>query len=256
MAQMKVLLFITGFRQVKEYDYFARFLRRLNTLNSICDVFVYCNNPLISEEIITYYRGFTQANKQLLVTSVNAGFTMGAVEAVSRAHDMGVFEDYDYVIHLHPDVFLTDEGGILDLLNDNADSDCVFFITRSVPDDERFFSFDFFIFKPKLLKQNIFSEELHGYGDIPEHFLCDMLVKHEIEFRIVKRFDNDSWLPRRIDDHLKLYHEHDLGLVRALLSRLPDRVEPSRGGSPRPGTPPWEPPVVALRPPPVAKRTG
>lgn len=238
---MKVLLFITGFRQVKEYDYFNSFLQRLNTLSNVCDVFIYCNNPGISEEIVTHYRKFRQTNKQLFITSVNAGFIMGAVEAVSRGIDMGIFDAYDYVIHLHPDVFMTDESVILALLNENIANDCVFFVTRSLSDDERFFSFDFFVFKPKLLKRNIFGDELYSYGDIPEHYLCDMLIKHGVEFKIVKRFDNDEWFPRRIDDHLKLYHEHDLALVRALLG---DR---SAGASAEPGVPKWESPVVEQR---------
>jgi|GEM_PF-5434729 len=59
---MKVLLFMTGFRQVKEYDYFSRFLQRFQTLRHICDIFIYCNNPDISQEIVTFYRAFAQEN--------------------------------------------------------------------------------------------------------------------------------------------------------------------------------------------------
>lgn len=239
---MKVLLFITGFRHVEEYGYFNDFLQRLNTLNGVCDIFIYCNNPDISADIVAYYRKFTQKNKHLLITSLNAGFIMGAVEAVSRGIEMGIFDGYDYVIHLHPDVFMTDESGIMEVLTENIANDCVFFITKSEPDDERFFSFDFFIFKPKLLKQNIFSDELHSYGDGPEHFLCDMLAKHDVAFKFIKRFANDDWFPRRPDDHLKLYHEHDLRLVRELLN---DLSTPAGQAAPR-----WESPVVEVRPSP------
>ncbi len=128
---MKVLLFITGYRHLKEYDYFNSFLRRLNTLSNVCDVFIYCNDPNISEEIVTYYRNFSQTNKQLFITSVNAGFTMGAVEAVSRGIEMGIFDGYDYVIKLHPDVFLTDESRILAVLTERQADDCMFLMSRS-----------------------------------------------------------------------------------------------------------------------------
>jgi len=217
---MKVLLFITGFRQVKEYDYFNSFLQQLN-LNNLCDVFIYCNNPDISEDIVTYYKKFSQKNKRLYITATNAGFYMGGIEAVSSGFEMGIFNDYDYVMHLHPDVFITDDSKIIELLNDNLDNDYVFLVNKSMPDDERFFSFDFFIFKPKLLTRNIFIDEPSRCRDIPEHCLCDVITKNNVKFKLVKRFDNDTWSPRRIDDHLKLYHEHDLELVEDLLKILP-----------------------------------
>jgi hypothetical protein len=218
---MKVLLFLTGFRQVKEYDYFSAFLQQLPTLPHICDVFIYCNNAAISADIVTFYRTFTQPNKRLYITSVNAGFVMGAVEAVSSGIEMGIFAPYDYVIHLHPDVFITDDAGIMRILTDNIDNDCAFFVNKSVPDDERFFSFDFFIFKPRLLTTNIFIDAARTYRDIPEHCLCDMLVSHQVTFKIVERFADERWHPRRIDEHLKLYHEHDLALVEDVLARRP-----------------------------------
>jgi hypothetical protein len=217
---VKVLLFITGYRQVKEYDYFNAFLQRLTNLNNICDIFIYCNNPDISEEIVTYYKKFSHKNKRLYITSVNAGFGMGGVEAVSSGIEMGIFNAYDYVIHLHPDVFITDDSKILEMLNDNIDNDYVFLVNKSLPDDERFFSFDFFAFKPRLLKVNIFKDEPYRCLDLPEHCLCDAITRNNIKFKIIDRFDNSTWFPRRIDDHLKLYHEHNLGRVENVLRRL------------------------------------
>ena len=247
---MKVLLFMTGFRQVKEYDYFSRFLRRLDTLSRLCDIFIYCNNPDISEDIVTFYRAFAQRNKRLFITSLNAGFVMGAVEAVSQGIEMGLFADYDYVIHLHPDVFMTDEAPIVRLLEENADNDCVFLVNHSLPGDARAFSFDFFIFKPRLLTENIFIEELHTYQDIPEHFLFDMLTKKRVPYRVVPRFDSGDWSPRRIDDRLKLYHEHDLGLVEKLLATGVSRPDgPTRTVEAR-----WQRPSVDLHPAPPPKR--
>ena len=217
---MRVLLFLTGFGQVKEYDYFRRFLGRLAGLRDLCDVFIHCNNPDISADIVTHFKAFPQKNKRLHITTTNAGFTMGAVEAVSNGIETGLFRDYDYVIHLHPDVFITNDAGIVNLLRSNLENHDVFFVNRSLPDDARFFSFDFFVFKPRLLLRNIFRDELHTYHGWPEHYLHDMLIKHDVRFQIVKRFDDDNWMPRRVDDHLGLYHEHDLDRVEALLQTL------------------------------------
>lgn len=249
---MKVLLFITGFRQVKEYDYFSRFLRRLAGLGDLCDVFIYCNNADISAEIVTYYKTFPQKNKHLHITTRNAGFSMGAVEAVSNGIEMGLFGDYDYVIHLHPDVFITDDAGILKVLRSNLDNDNVFLVNRSLPDDERFFSFDFFIFKPRLLPRNIFRDELHTYDGWPEHYLFDMLVKHDIKHQIVARFDTNDWQPRRVDDHLGLYHEHDLGRVEELLTTL-ETAAPTADTPPGNAAAKWQPPLIQLHPAPVTK---
>lgn len=80
-----------------------------------------------------------------------------------------------------------------------------------------FFHLIFFIFKPKLLTKNIFIEELYTFTGSPEHYLHDMIIKNSINYTIIKRFDNDNYNPRRIDDNLMLYHEHDLNNVIELL---------------------------------------
>ena len=213
---MKVLLFITGYRQLDEYNYFCTFLKQLK-LNSICDIYIYCNNPEIHSDIITYYQKFNQKNKFLLITSLNSGYRVGGVEAVSQGIQMGIFNDYDYVIHLHPDVFITDDEYLRDVLVNNLHNDTVFFITKSLPSNSSFFSFDFFIFKPKLLSTNIFLEELYKFQGDPEHYFYQMIIKYNIKYTFIKRFDNDTWNPRRIDDNLKLYHEHDLNKVIKIL---------------------------------------
>lgn len=213
---MKLLLFITGHRHLEEYNYFRLFLKHLS-LHSLCDIFIYCNHPNIQNTILNYYQQFEHENKRLFITSLNSGYRTGGVEAVSQAMDMGIFQDYDYVIHLHPDVFLTDDSYLLDVLRSNMNNDTVFFVTKSVPDDPRFFSFDFFIFKPKLLTTNIFKEGMYSFTDSPEHYFYDVIVKHNIQYTFIRRFDNDTYYPRRVDENLKLYHEHDLDRVVALL---------------------------------------
>ena len=214
---MKILLFITGYRQLDEYNYFCTFLKQLK-LNSICDVYIYCNNSEIHNDIITYYQKFNQKNKFLLITSLNSGYRVGGVEAVSQGIQMGIFNDYDYVIHLHPDVFITDDEYLRDILVNNLYNDTVFFITKSLPSNSSFFSFDFFIFKPKLLTTNIFLEELYKFEGDPEHYFYQMIIKYNIKYIFIKRFNNDTWSPRRIDDNLKLYHEHDLNKVIKILN--------------------------------------
>jgi len=82
-----------------------------------------------------------------------------------------------------------------------------------------FFSFDFFIFKPKLLTKNIFLEKLYTFTDYPEHYLHDMIKENNIKYTFIKRFVDNAY-SRRIDENLKLYHEHDLDKVQLLLKSL------------------------------------
>ena len=44
-----------------------------------------------------------------------------------------------------------------------------------------------------------------------------MILKNDIKYTFIKRFDNDNYEPRRIDDNLKLYHEHDMKNIIQLL---------------------------------------
>jgi hypothetical protein len=46
---------------------------------------------------------------------------------------------------------------------------------------------------------------------------CEYHLFEAIDYPELKRFDNDLWAPRRIDDNLKLYHEHDMNNVINLL---------------------------------------
>jgi hypothetical protein len=208
---MKILLFYTSHRQVKEFDYLNRFMKKLS-LKEMSDVFIYCNCPHVSEEVGRYYKDFPQKNKHLYVTTFNCGYNMGGVEACSRAYDMGVFKDYDYVIHLHPDVFITDDKELLQVLNDNLENDTIFFITKSVP-NHTFFSFDFFIFKPKLLTENIFKDNIYNWNDCPEFYLYTVITNHDVKYTFINRFKGDGCYPRRISEHLQIWHEHDLSLV-------------------------------------------
>jgi hypothetical protein len=184
----------------------------------VCDIFIYCNSPEIQNDIIKHYQNFNQKNKNLLITSLNSGYRIGGVEALSKGIEMGIFNNYDYVIHIHPDVFITDDLYLKDILVNNINNDIVFFITKSLPNNDTFFSFDFFIFKPKLLTKNIFIEKLYSFQCSPEIYLHNMIKENDIKYTFIKRFNNDTWEPRRIDENLKLYHEHDLNKVVNLLS--------------------------------------
>lgn len=215
---MKVLLYITGHRQLAEYYYFSEFLKRTETMKTF-DVFIHCNNDKISPDLLKLYQMFPNKNKHVYVTSENAGYRMGGVEAVSTGWDMGIFNKYDFVIHLHPDVFITDERPILKILNEYHSTDVDFLVTTVFPAPCTYVAFDFFIFRTKNSNTNIFVEEMKTYEKPPEQYLHDMLDKYKVKYQYIKRFENDNANPRRIDENLKLYHEHDMRKVHAMFQK-------------------------------------
>ena len=54
---------------------------------------------------------------------------------------------------------------------------------------------------------------MHFFTTSPEYYLQDMIKENNIKYTFIKRFYNNTWHPRRIDEHLKLYHEHELDKV-------------------------------------------
>jgi len=99
----------------------------------------------------------------------------------------------------------------------NLDNDIVFFVSKCFKNIKNHYSTDFFIFKPKLLNNNIFNDkELLTHELKPEIFFYNLLIKNNINTKILPRFDNNHWYPRRIDK-LELWHEHDLNNIKTFL---------------------------------------
>ena len=82
------------------------------------------------------------------------------------------------------------------------------------------YSFDFFIFKPKLLKENIFNKWINNTKS-PEEYFHDILINNNIIHCIIPRYDNNFYLPRRID-LIGLWHDHDL--YRLYFKLLSDEI--------------------------------
>jgi len=213
---MKILLIVTGHRHNVEYKYFGKFLEHCKYLSSKnCDIFIHsnCDTNDISENI-----KYIKNTPTVHITNKNIGYTLGGIEAVSDILDMLNLIDenckYDYVIHLHPDVFITNEKKIMEILNNEFYTNNIFIVNYSTPNINAY-SFDFFIFKPKLLKINIFNN-YKTWKHSPEEFLKKKLLLHEIQHVIINRFDNNFYSPRRIDLNF-MWHEHNLNKVKKFI---------------------------------------
>jgi hypothetical protein len=187
-------------------------LKRCKFLSSDqCEIFIHSNKQ---DNDISENTKYILNKKTIYITNKNAGYRLGGIEAVCDCIEMLNLAnencEYDYVIHVHPDVFITDDTILLNILQKELNTDNVFFVNKSYP-DHRTYSFDFFIFKPKKLSSNIFKG-YEGWENSPEHYIRHALLSNGINYKIIPRFEGDNWQPRRIDLNL-MWHEHDLTKV-------------------------------------------
>lgn len=214
---MKVLIIMTGHQHNIEYKYFGQLLDKCKFLSSSdCEIFIHSNKKDndISENV-----KYIQNKKTIYITNKNAGYRLGGIEAVGDIIDMLNLKNnstYDYVIHIHPDVFILNDTKLLDILNDELNTKNVFIVNRSF-NDIKSFSFDFFIFKPRLLKFNIFSN-YSQWTESPERFINNAILSNNIGYILIERFDNNHYAPRRIDLNF-MWHEHELEKIKNYINK-------------------------------------
>lgn len=213
---MKILIILTGHRQHIEYQYWGILFDSCRALQKQCDVFIHSNN--IGNNFVEHAK-YIEAHKRIYITDKNVGFVNGGLEAVSDTIDMlHLYSSkcqYDYVIHLHPDVFICNEQPILSLLQQELLSDNVFYCNLSLR-NVCLYSFDFFIFKPKLLTQNIFKhwqENVHS----PEYYLFQCVYK--LKHVLLDRYEDNWYLDQRTSpDKLGIWHCHELELIEDFIN--------------------------------------
>jgi len=215
---MKVLLFLTSHQQLEEVYLYGEFIKRHCPTVKTFDLLLHVNKINIDiSRLGNYFQGLPFENKTMLLTSKNSGYTFGGIEAVADSFDL--FKEYDYVIHSHPDVFITTDHLLGKILEYFSYSDKVFLVNNAWAGDDKWMSFDFFIFRPKLLSKNIFTEWQDYKTSNPAHIenvLFDLVTKYNIPYQYINRYDTGHWSPRRVD-MIGLYHEHDLEKVHQYL---------------------------------------
>jgi hypothetical protein len=221
---MKVLLLLTSYRQLEEVKLWAHFLStdKLNIART-WDIMVMMNN-IYSDitKLGEYFKNIPNENKTLIFTSKNKGYTFG--QAAFWAEYFNYFKKYDFVIHHSIDVFMMDDSVISNILEyffiSNREEA---FIVNKVFGIEKIadktVGTDLFIFRPQLIKDNIFND-FPLYYDIYNHdtggteeILFDIIKRRNIPHMFIKRYDNNYWNPRRID-LWKCWHEHDLRRIK------------------------------------------
>lgn len=214
---MKLLLLFTSYRQLEEFDYQAIFLKKCTLLKN-SDVLLHCNNPDISREILEKKLNKLPVPSTKITYGNNVGgYLRGQFQAITEVFDMEILQDYDFVIHLHPDIFITDERPIINLLSsDNEQS--VLFVSRIFGNAHPSFATDFFIFRPLNYLREIFSDWslFEQKFELPlECIFFESIKKHGVDYLEVERFKTGRYF--RDIDQLGLWHEHRLEKIESYM---------------------------------------
>jgi len=215
---MRLLILFTSYRQIEELDYQAQFLRKCNFLSAHSDVLFHCNNRQIPiDSIQEKLKQLPVNNTQVIYGSNQGGYLRGQFQAIADTFTLGIFDSYDFVIHLHPDIFIVDEKPIVEIINSRLARQSDICVARIFGNSDPSFATDFFIFRPSIILAKLFS----SYTDFDEIFesplpleriFYQLIHKLNIKYLEVERFKLGRYF--RDIDELGLWHEHRLLKVR------------------------------------------
>lgn len=207
---MKILFFITMHRQLEELKIYSYFFNKFKYIKNF-DIFIYNTNQNISEQMIL---NNLNVNNKIYIHSDNnnEGYVFGLFSGLSQNYDF--YKQYDFIIHLHPDVFILNDKKIHDLLLENKEKDIDFLVTE-VEDMASWYFTDFFIFKPT---DNFISKYLN-YKDkdlCAERILYAIINDNNLKKSFMPRYLNNKFCDEngnfinRIIDELDIWHEHNI----------------------------------------------
>ncbi len=243
---MKGIFLFVGHGQSQEWMNAARFFSLFGqkSLLRSFDILAYVNSTGVSagaiEEYLTHFPNkikrlfYTPCNGHSLDstlsldcapnvykidTSVNRmGYWYGIIEAYANTFDL--LRQYDYVIQLNPDVYITDSTKIECYLESNYTNSIAHHVNTMRGDIENGFSTDFHIYRPNLFHRNHFSdyalpdmaaalrmrsEKEKNYRFIPEQLLKKLVIGSGLCYTVIGPSTRNN---REIDQH-GLWHCHN-----------------------------------------------
>lgn len=208
---MKNLLFYTFHRQFDEILYSSLFFNKSEYLKNNFDVFLHCNNSSRTHgELLNVIKFNTNTN--LLITSKNSGYHFGHLEALSDSFNM--FNNYNMVIHLHPDCYIVDDINIKTL--NEIDFDIAAAPINHI--GRKGFATDFFAFKTKTNFVNDWKDAYNKNNKgVPEHYFFDAVSNLPLKLLTKTRYPNDNGAAFRSVDNYGLWHEHNNNAVKEYL---------------------------------------
>lgn len=224
MSGIKILIYFSSHRQLKEIEYSSYFYNKTEFLKNNSDVMIHIDNDLFkNDDVLEYTKYDTNCyiarSKQTYPVYPNGVFN-GFLKGLSNNFEF--FKNYDYVIHLVPDCYITNEDKIVELLNDNINSEFDFIVDYHPHHNQSTISqytCDFFVFKPKKIP-NIFSDHSDINVVVAENWLYSKIHEYNIKHKTICR--GQESLRWNIDDY-GLIHNHNLKRIESILSGYDDR---------------------------------
>lgn len=166
---------------------------------------------------------FHAGSTSMYMTSENIGYTMGAVQAVDTLLNHNLLEDYDWVVHLHPDIFIVRPQPLYQKLSEHTDAAVVagaFFTHHAsyCPGYRDCWTFNFFAFKPDEISKDAFSGWKH-YESVPERFLGEIAF-HDVKVDTVPHSSMRQLHNEGIDD-FGMWHQHATEYVHKYFKKHP-----------------------------------
>jgi hypothetical protein len=223
LKAMRVAILFTAYRQLPELDLQAEFFRRSGRLRNDVDIVYHCNNASVStEELKKKLDAIPCKSMTLLHHPCNAGgYAYGQFESIVDAWDTVVAGGWDWVIHLHPDIFVVDDERLLAAIESAHAADADILVTRIFGNKAPAFATDFFAFRPGRTPKSVFAS-WEPFEKEPvivplENLYFVEVHKHRLETFVADRFKSGAYY--QDPDHLGLWHEHKLNRAWAYLKR-------------------------------------
>lgn len=220
---MKILFFFVGHRQLEEYKLQSFFFKQFKMIKDF-DVIIYSNASHELETLQEYCKDIPNII-EFLPKQRNTGYVRGLFTALEDNFDK--FQRYDMVIHLHPDIFITDDSQlyshmkIMDWLNfDLLASPSLHTMNYDVEglgygdpltNQNCFHATDLFVFKPKSIDKGFFDTSFWGEA---EHIFTHNITKYNL--KVLQLLRISKVLPDHVftKDSCEFWHSHDLQSVR------------------------------------------
>jgi hypothetical protein len=211
---MRIAILFTAYRQFAELDLQSEFFRRSTRLKSEVDIVYHCNNASLPTHDLTKKLDTIPCKSMTLLHHPcnDGGYAYGEFEAICDAWDTLIAGGWDWVIHLHPDVFVVDENRLLKALEAAEAASCAIVLTRVFGNQAPSFATDFFAFRPAETPRSVYSS-WEAFRDEPvivplENLYFVEVVRHRLAAHIANRFKSGAYY--QDPDHLGLWHEHKL----------------------------------------------
>lgn len=206
---MKNLLFFTAHNQTHCFEYWCEILEKNEFLKTF-DIIICTDNGEEEKNNIIEKTNNYEVKPLVITTEVVSGYVLGLFEDLSYCFEH--FQKYDYVFHLHPDVYILDDSIVKQICEKNLENDFSILVSDFAQEQDCY-NTDFFIFKPKLLKNNIFKDAKEIYNTQPtcaERILIKLIKNYNLNYFKYLRY-NDGLIrdDQRRKDLLNIIHTHD-----------------------------------------------